>query len=359
MYSTVYGVVYTKSSNSCFLSGSSGTCCCLREYLHYMLLFQGIDTNKCYVCRKFSLQNNVVFGKFLLSMSLFPIYSLDTSCYFYEMLLVTPSIHPICCCFQEISDASLYFQELLQVCAATFKIFFRCGLFICGNILPSCAVVSTDQCVVVSRKFSSLCCFSQHINKYCCFQEALRVVVSRKDIGVLLFPTYNLCSCSGSSNSYHGWFQNRARIFKLLRSPGTDSKEPIPPGCVAWQTGAGICRPLMETRNRFPAWRADMTTLFFVPARQATQSCEIDSSESIPGLHKCSQIRALYDNPFLLGFQPHRLFKNSSTCVCDQFLVISFQQIFVLLCIGIVKHSLYYSQHRNKIKTTLTSGRGR
>jgi hypothetical protein len=25
----------------------------------------------------------------------------------------------------------------------------------------------------------------------------------------------------------------RARIFKILRSPGIDSKEPIPPGCVA------------------------------------------------------------------------------------------------------------------------------
>jgi hypothetical protein len=29
----------------------------------------------------------------------------------------------------------------------------------------------------------------------------------------------------------------RARIFKLLRSPRIDSKEPIPPGCVAWRAG--------------------------------------------------------------------------------------------------------------------------
>jgi hypothetical protein len=27
----------------------------------------------------------------------------------------------------------------------------------------------------------------------------------------------------------------RARIFKLLWSPGIDSKEPIPPACVAWR----------------------------------------------------------------------------------------------------------------------------
>jgi hypothetical protein len=29
----------------------------------------------------------------------------------------------------------------------------------------------------------------------------------------------------------------RARIFKLLRSPRIDSKEPIPLGCVAWRAG--------------------------------------------------------------------------------------------------------------------------
>jgi len=31
--------------------------------------------------------------------------------------------------------------------------------------------------------------------------------------------------------------ETRARIFKHLWSPGTDSKEPIPPGCVAWRAG--------------------------------------------------------------------------------------------------------------------------
>ncbi len=29
----------------------------------------------------------------------------------------------------------------------------------------------------------------------------------------------------------------RARILKLLRSPRIDSKERIPPGCVAWRAG--------------------------------------------------------------------------------------------------------------------------
>jgi hypothetical protein len=30
---------------------------------------------------------------------------------------------------------------------------------------------------------------------------------------------------------------SRARIFKLFRSPGIDSKEAIPPGSVAWRAG--------------------------------------------------------------------------------------------------------------------------
>jgi hypothetical protein len=33
----------------------------------------------------------------------------------------------------------------------------------------------------------------------------------------------------------------------------------------------------MEPRNRFPAWRACTTTLFDVPARQATEAGGIDS----------------------------------------------------------------------------------
>jgi hypothetical protein len=56
---------------------------------------------------------------------------------------------------------------------------------------------------------------------------------------------------------------------------------------------ARICRPFMEPKNRFSGWRAGTTTLFVVPARQATQADEIDSSELIPRLHKRLQIRAL------------------------------------------------------------------
>ncbi len=36
------------------------------------------------------------------------------------------------------------------------------------------------------------------------------------------------------------------------------------------ETNPRICRPFMEPKNRFSGWRAGTTTLFFVPARQAT-----------------------------------------------------------------------------------------
>ncbi len=59
-------------------------------------------------------------------------------------------------------------------------------------------------------------------------------------------------------------------------------------------TRARICKPFKEPRNRFPAWRAGMTTLFVAPGRHATQAGGIESSESIPSLLKRLQIRALH-----------------------------------------------------------------
>jgi hypothetical protein len=50
--------------------------------------------------------------------------------------------------------------------------------------------------------------------------------------------------------SIHVFLDARALICKRLRSPGIDTKEPIPTVYVAWQAGT--------------------TTLFEVPARQAT-----------------------------------------------------------------------------------------
>jgi hypothetical protein len=54
-----------------------------------------------------------------------------------------------------------------------------------------------------------------------------------------------------------------------------------------------ICRPFKEPRNRFPALQAGTTTLFVVTARQATLADGIDSSKSIPRLHKRFQKQAL------------------------------------------------------------------
>ncbi len=55
---------------------------------------------------------------------------------------------------------------------------------------------------------------------------------------------------------------------------------------------ARICKPFKEPRNRFPAWRAGTTSLFDVPARQATKAGGINSMKSIPGLLERFQIRA-------------------------------------------------------------------
>ncbi len=68
------------------------------------------------------------------------------------------------------------------------------------------------------------------------------------------------------------------------------SKESIPP---AFVTRTRIFKPFKEPRNRFPSWRSGTTTLFVGPARQTTYAGGIDFSESIPGLHKRLQIRAL------------------------------------------------------------------
>jgi len=39
---------------------------------------------------------------------------------------------------------------------------------------------------------------------------------------------------------------------------------------VGTENRARICGPFKEPRNRFPAWRTGTTTLYVVPARQAT-----------------------------------------------------------------------------------------
>ncbi len=56
----------------------------------------------------------------------------------------------------------------------------------------------------------------------------------------------------------------------------------------------------MDPRNRIPAWWAGTTTLFDVPARQATLAGGIDSLESIM-LLKHLQIRPLARQATLAG----------------------------------------------------------
>ncbi len=64
---------------------------------------------------------------------------------------------------------------------------------------------------------------------------------------------------------------------------------------------ARICKRFKEPRNRFLGWRAGTTNLFFVPARQATLAGGIDSSESMPGLLKRLQRRALIQKIKCIG----------------------------------------------------------
>jgi hypothetical protein len=56
----------------------------------------------------------------------------------------------------------------------------------------------------------------------------MRCRAQQQDLVVLLFEAFP---------RYHRIIPSRARIFKLLRAPGIDSKESIPPIYVAWRAG--------------------------------------------------------------------------------------------------------------------------
>jgi hypothetical protein len=69
--------------------------------------------------------------------------------------------------------------------------------------------------------------------------------------------------------------------------------------CTVMISASGLCKPepvfvdlLRSPGIDYLPWRAGTKTLFVVLARQATWAGEIDSSESMPGLHKRLQIRA-------------------------------------------------------------------
>jgi hypothetical protein len=81
---------------------------------------------------------------------------------------------------------------------------------------------------------------------------------------------------------------NTARIFKLLRIPGIDSKESIPKAYVAWRARAGIFKQSMGGRNQVGIG--------------LSYRLGIQSLESIPELLKRLKIRAQYDKPTPLRF---------------------------------------------------------
>ncbi len=89
---------------------------------------------------------------------------------------------------------------------------------------------------------------------------------------------------------------SRARIFKLLRSPRIDSKEPIPPGCVAC---VGNLSPTMGAWNQIGIGGIG---LLYRPACLCSFSTQFQTRflESIPrpiaGL-QFSTLTGRYDNP--------------------------------------------------------------
>jgi hypothetical protein len=105
------------------------------------------------------------------------------------------------------------------------------------------------------------------------------------------------------------WNEVSVRIFKLLISPGIDSKESIPPALVAC---AGIFKQSVRARNRVgvgiglsyrPARLHSLAEL--VPWNLFLGSLKVENSGSW---------RAGTTTLFLLGsffLSPHRLFKNS------------------------------------------------
>ncbi len=86
-------------------------------------------------------------------------------------------------------------------------------------------------------------------------------MTTAKKRGLLQYYSTYISSTSPSSS--------RARIFKLLRSPRIDSKEPIVPACVAWD---GIFKLLLSPEIDFEesippayvAWRAGTRILFLL-----------------------------------------------------------------------------------------------
>jgi hypothetical protein len=88
--------------------------------------------------------------------------------------------------------------------------------------------------------------------------------------------------------TYHLSFRSCERISPHVRVQFSTYAQEIVHGIQAEPEFVNFFK---ETRNRFPAWGAGTTTLFYVPAHQAGG---IGSLESIPGLLKRLPIRALY-----------------------------------------------------------------
>jgi hypothetical protein len=71
-------------------------------------------------------------------------------------------------------------------------------------------------------------------------------------------------------HQFHLLVSPRDRIFKLLRSPGISSKEPIPPGCAAWR---GPVRQPYSYSVPSPIDCLKIPAQDTLPAQDRTKSC--------------------------------------------------------------------------------------
>jgi hypothetical protein len=93
---------------------------------------------------------------------------------------------------------------------------------------------------------------------------------------------------------------------------------PVSETNVFWLWGGNLLWPSKKRSDFVTVWRAGTATLFVVPARQATWAGEIDSSESIFGLHKRSQIRARFvGKPAFYVHPTTSRLPSADPCICS------------------------------------------